>query len=345
MKLWTKAAAYGVSAVVLASAIIFSGSALGLLSTRSSGLLSVMLTDPPSVPDGVTAVYISYSGMAVHAEGFGDGGWVAVSGAGTVDTLKLIILSQTISTGVIPSLTYDVIRFNITGASVEFMGKNYSAKVSSGTITVPFVSGLKVNSSIPAAALIDIQPTILNLGTQFGPNFNMATGARALQVPSKDVGDSLKNMGSTLNLQGNSWFNAFRSHHSSTLDSTEPTLTADSLSFSETNRGDDPLVVRMVIVTPATRGASHGPLDSVANGVVFSVGSDGTLTLLSGSPDQVGSLLGGRGYTLAPGATFQFSYSGTLTTLLGGSGITNGASYYVTAIGSETLSVQTVVAS
>lgn len=306
-----------------------------------------MLTDPPSVPDGVTAVYISYSGIAVHAEGFGDGGWVAVSGAGTIDATKLINLSQTISSAVIPSLTYDAIRLNMTGASVDFMGENYSAQVSSGgTVTVPFIGGLTVNSSVPAAALIDIQPTVLNLGTQFGPDFNMAAGARALQVPSSDVGNSLKDVGSTFNLQGDAWFNSFRSHHSDTLNSTQSTLTPDSLSFSETNGGDDPLVVRMVMVTPAApSGEGYGPFDSVAGSIVFSVGSDGSFVLLSGSPSQVGSLFGDRGYTLAPGATFQFTYSGTLMSLQGGSGITEGASYYVTVIGSETLSVQTVVAS
>ena len=332
--------------MVLAGAVIASGSALGLLTTRSSGLLSVLLTDPPSVPDGVTAVYISYSGIAVHAQGFGDGGWVDVSGAGTVDTMKLINLSQTISSGVIPSLTYDVIRLNITGASVEFMGKNYRAQVSSDTVSVPLVGGLKVNSSLPAAALIDIRPTVLNLGTQLGPDFNMAAGARALQVPSGEVDNSLKTVGSTLNLQGNDWFDSFRSHHSDTLNTTQPILTADSLSFSETNGGDDSLVVRMVVVTPATQGGEgHGALDSVASGIVFSVGSDGTLNLVSGSLNQVGSLLGGRGYTLAPGDTFRFTYSGPLTGLLDGSGVAAGATYYVTVIGPETLGVLTVVSS
>lgn len=346
MKLRTKAAAYGISGLVLASAVIFTGSALGLLTTRSSGLLSVMLTDPPSVPDGVTAVYISYSGIAVHAEGFGDGGWVGVSGGGAVDTMRLINLSQTISSGLIPSLTYDAVRLNITGATVVFMGENYTAKVSSGAVIVPFVGGLKVNSTVPAAALIDLQPTVLNIGTQFGPDFNMAAGARALQVPSGDVDSSVKTVGSTLNLQGNNWFDSFRSHHSFVLNSTLPALTANSLSFSETNGGSDPLVVRMVMVTPATHGGgAHGPLDSVANGIVFSVGSDGSLTLLSGSPDVISSILGDGGYTLAPGATFQFTYSGTLTMMMGGSGVTEGASYYLTIMGSETPSVQTVVAS
>ena len=346
MKLKLKAAAYGAGALVLAGAVIFSGSSLGVLNARPSGVLSVWLTDPPSVPDGVTAVYISYSGIAVHAEGFGGGGWVAVSGSGTIDTMKLVNLSQTISSGVIPSLTYDVIKMNITGASVEFMGKNYTVQVNSRTVTVPFVGGLKVNSSIPAAALIDIQPTILNLGTQAGPDFNMAAGARALQVPQGEVDSSVTAVGNTHDLQGNGWFSSFRSHHSDTLSSTQPSLTASSLSFSETNGGDDPLVVRMVVVTPATHGdGERGALDSVTNGFVFAVGTDGSLKLLNGSPEQVGSLFDSAGYTLAPGATFRFTYSGTITGLMGGNGIVSGGSYYVSVIGSETLSVQTVTAS
>ena len=352
MKLRTKAAAYGVSAVVLACAIIFSGSSLGLLGARSSGLFSVLLTDPPSTPDGVTAVYISYSSIAVHAEGL-EGGWVALSGAGTVDAMKLTNSSRTISSGVIPSFTYDAIRLNITGASIEFMGKNYSASVRSNTVTVSFAGGLNVSSTIPAAALVDIQTTVLNLGTQEGPDFNMAAGASALQVPSDEVHNSLRTVGTTFDLQGRDWYNSFRSHHSDTLSSAQTLLTANSLAFSETNNGDDPLVVKMVVITPAGHGGANevqggegdrGALDSVASGIVFSVGSGGSLALLSGSPDQVGSLFGDTGYTLAPGATFQFVYSGTLTSL-GGGGITKGASYYVTVIGSHTLSVQTAVAS
>jgi hypothetical protein len=345
LRLRTKAAAYGISGLILASAVILSGGALGLLNTRSSGVLSVLLTDPPSVPDGVSAIYISYSGIAVHATGFGNGGWVAVSGAGTIDTMKLINLSQTISSGVIPSLTYDLVSFSITGASVDFMGKNYSATVSAGEITVPFVGGLKVDSSTSAAALIDIQPTVLNLGTQSAPSFTLAAGAKALQVPSGDVDNTLKVVGHTFNLQGNGWFNSFRAQHSDDLSSSAPTLTANLLSFSATNAGSDQVVVRMVVVTPnAHGGGAHGDLDSVADGIVFAVGNDGSLRLLSGSPGQIGSLFEDAGYTLAPGATFHFTYSGTITNLLGG-GLTNGASYYVIVIGSETLSVQTAVAS
>lgn len=331
--------------MVLAGAVVFSGSALGLLNVSPSGVLSVLLTDPPTVPDGVSAVYVTYSSVAVHAEGFGGAGWVTVSGTGTIDTMSLVNLSQTISSGAIPSLTYDLIRFNISAASVDFMGTNYSATVGSGTLTVPFVGGLRVNSSLPAAALIDIHPTVLDLGTRSTPDFTLAAGAMALQVPSGEVSSTMKAIGHTFQLQGHGWFQSFTAHHSEDLASSGPTLSSTSLSFSATNSGPDPVVVRMVVVTPASNGnGMHGALDS-PGGAVFAVESDGSLRLLSGTPGHAGPMLGESGYTLAPGATFQFTYSGPIASLLGGREITSGASYYVMVVGSVTLSVQTVVAS
>jgi hypothetical protein len=76
---------------------------------------------------------------------------------------------------------------------------------------------------------------------------------------------------------------------------------------------------------------------------VLAVQPDGSLKLVSGVPGQIESLFRDSGYTLAPGATHQFTYSGIITSF-GGKGITSGAGYYIVLIGSETLSVQTVVA-
>lgn len=344
MKLGTKAAAYGAAGLVLAGVVILSGSALGLLNPQSSGVLSVMLTDPPSIPANVSAVYITYSALAVHANGFGDGGWVAVSAGGTVETYpNLVNFSQTISSGDVPSLTYNLVRLNIVGAQVEYMGKNYSAMVGSGEITVPFVGGLKVNSSGIAAALIDIHPTILNLGTQSNPSFTLAAGAQALQVPSSDVDGSFKTVGHTFELQGHGWFESFNAK-SSEISSSGVSLSGNSLSISVANGGSDQVAVRMVIVTPASSNGERGAFGSIVNGDVFAVESDGSLKPLSGTPGQVESLFNDTGYTLAAGTTHQFTYTGTITSLVGDRGIVSGASYYVVVMGMETLIVQTVAA-
>ena len=306
----------------------------------------MLLTDPPSVPEGVSAVYVTYSNIAVHADGSGDSGWVTIAGAGTIDTLKLVNLSQTISSATIPGLSYNLVAFDISSVKIDFMGTNYSATVNSQRLIVPIVGGVKVNSGHVAAALVDIQPTVLNLGDQSNPRFAVSTGARALQVPESEETPSMNEVGNRLSLEGRAWLQAFRASHSDTLASSGLTLTHNSFSFSVTNPGSDSLTIRLVVVTPALSGERlPTALGSIANSFVFAVGSDGSLKLQAGASGQVQSVLEASGYSLAQGATHQFTYSGAITSLLGSKGISSGMSYNVIVFGAEALSVQTVVAS
>lgn len=346
MKLRTKTFAYGVAGLAVAGAILSVGSTLGLITLSASGTLSVMLTDPPSVPAGVSSIYLTYTGLGVHPKGFANSTWISVSGEGTIDTMTLINLSQTISTSNVPSLTYNLVRFNISNVLVDYMGKNYSATIGSGSLTVPIVGGLVVNSSGLAATLVDIQPTVINVGSQAAPSFTIAAGAKALQIPSGEVNDSVKQIGHTAPLEGNNWFQSFKSRHADNLTFSALSLTSGSLSFSLKNGGSDSVPIKMVIVTSGPAGDSDGNvLAAVVSGAVFSVGADGSLQLLTGPPGQIGELLGGPGYTLMPGATHTFSYAGTVSALLGNNGISGGETYYLVVLGSGTMAVQSVMAS
>ena len=346
MKLRTKAAAYGVAGLVVAGTVLFSGSALGLLNTDSSGVLSVLLTDPPTVPDGVSAVYISYSSIAVHAAGLNDSGWISFSGGGTIDTMKLVNLSQTISSETVPSFTYNLVEFNVSKVDVDYMGVNYSASVASTRLVVPIVGGVKVSSSNPAAALIDIYPVVLNLGDQANPSFTIATGAKALQVPSVEVSDSMKKVGNSYSLEGHGWFQTFRKVHSSNVTVQDPALAPGAFSFTVTNLGTDPVTVRMIILTPVAHGGGLTmAMNSMANSIFFSAQSDGSLRLVNGTPDQVESALSASGYLLAPGSSHSFTFSGTIASLLGKQAVSSGVEYNMVLMGSEALSAQTVVTS
>ena len=346
MKIETKAAVYGLAGLAVAGLVIFSGATLGVLKVQQAGVLSVLLTDPPSVPTGVTAIYITYTDVAVHAEGLGDSGWVTVSGEGTVNTMKLVNLSQTISSGSIPALSYNQVRFKISNASVQFMGKNFSVSVKSGDIEVPIVGGLKVNTSNLAAALIDIQPTVLNLGDQSLPSFTMAAGARALQVPASEVDASTHQMGHMTPLGGHDWYDSFKSRSTVNLTVSGIGLTHDSFSFSAANAGSDPVTLTAVVIAPSLKGGGESfALGSVVNGAAFAVQSDGSLRLVSGNPGQAEALLDATGYSIGPGSSHQFSYSGAISNVLGNRGIAAGVSYYIIIMGPGTLSVETAVAS
>ncbi|MFI5404778.1 MAG: hypothetical protein ACHQYR_03520 [Candidatus Gagatemarchaeaceae archaeon] len=363
MEIKIKAAAYGVVGLALAAVMIFSGATLGVLgptgalNVGSPGSVSILLTDPPTVPEGVSAVYISYSNLALHLTTLGDSGWVNVEGHGTIDTMGLVNLSQTISTGNVPSGRYNLLEFNITSAKVKFLGTNYSATVNSGKLMVPIIGGLEVNSSTTAAALVDIQPTVLNLGNASNPNFVITTGAKALQLPQGEVVQSLKHVGHQSSMEGQDWFHSFVSNHSDNLTISGLSLSTHSFSFSASNPGTDSIVIRMVILTATSPGERSGSaLASVGNSVVFAVGSDGSLHLLGAGSmnsnhgegnenDAVDSVLSSDGYQLTGGASATFTYSGTIASMMSSGGILSGATYYVVIMGSHTLALETVKSS
>jgi hypothetical protein len=73
----------GAIAALIAIAVMVTASSLGALGTTTgslgststpggsgnssqSGTLAILMTDPPTVPNGVTAVFITYADLAIH---------------------------------------------------------------------------------------------------------------------------------------------------------------------------------------------------------------------------------------------------------------------------------------
>ena len=104
----------------------------------NAGTVDVLLTDPPTLPAGVTAVFVTYSNVAVHVRGAGNqSGWTNSNTAGTLNLVKLVNVSSTIATIKVSTGVYNELRFNISSAAVTFNGKNYTAFVQGAELTVP----------------------------------------------------------------------------------------------------------------------------------------------------------------------------------------------------------------
>ena len=356
MNTGTKAFAYAAAGVTLAGIVVFSGMTLGLLSPVSTGTISIMLTDPPSVPYGVSAVYLSYTGFALHPEGMGAGSWVTVGGTGTLDTLGLVNISQTISSAKVPSLRYNLITFAVTSASVDFNGQNYSATINGGRVFAPIPGGLTINSSRASAAIVDVQLNVLNVGNQNSPEFVVAMGARALQVPSDEVTQHTGDAGYRLGLSDHQWYQNFESNRSNQLSVSGVALSSQSLSFTLLNQGPSTLNFRMVaLVKPGitlgagkTDDSSGKALNSILSSALFNVGQDGSLTLIpqtlnpNGTYGGIRSALNSQGYNLNPGSSFTFTFSGGITSSTLG-GIVSGQTYYLVLLGPGIISTTSVV--
>jgi len=138
---------------------------------------AVALTDPPVVPSGTSDVLISYSGLAVHAEGYG---WISKASArGTMDLLAFQNLSVVLAQVSVPAnATVNEVRLYVTDASIMVNGTKYPLMLPSGVLKIPIVNA----SRAARGALVDLQPhvTVAYVGDQ--PVFIMAPAAVAVPL-------------------------------------------------------------------------------------------------------------------------------------------------------------------
>ena len=230
----TSAAVAAIAAIALISAAILSPGMLALGSTSTaqsgpSGTLAVLLTDPPTVPNGVTAVYATYSGVQVHVNGAGNlSGWYDLHSSGQINLMRVIDVGQTIASTSVPAGTYGALRFNITAATVAYQGQNFTAHVATNNVTgsqltVLIVGGIQVSSGQNSAAIIDMTPTVILAGNSTIPQFVFVNAARAYTIPADSVSRAWILKEHQVNLTTQGWWGKI-------MDSAHYQLTTVSLS-------------------------------------------------------------------------------------------------------------------
>jgi hypothetical protein len=334
------------------------------------GSLSILLTDPPHVSAGVTSVYITYTNLAVHVSDAGNrSGWTIVKSQGTIDLMKTVNVSQTIASVKIAQGAYNGLRFNISSADVTFNGKNYTATVPHGYLNVPITDGIEVNSSKPSATIIDISPTVMNVGSSTNPEFLIRPAARALAVPSTEVNDQMEHEGFRMNLGDRPWFKVIAEKFSANLRITGAFLSTHGLNMTVKDVGNSSTTLRLVILSPITLGQVHPKEDQTPSGffgaAIFVVEKNGTLAPIqkflklppgpapgveSDNRGQIVLAFGGQGFNLSKGASVTLTYSGPVQLgfsmgMLPVQTVVSGQQYILTVIGDESLASYVVVAS
>ena len=366
------AAALVVAASILAVSVLSGFQLLPNVNTTTSsgapGTLSVLLTDPPHVPLGVTKVYITYSNLYVHVSEAGNkSGWTLLKSSGSIELLGTVNVGQTITSVKIARGEYNFLRFNISSAQVTYDGKNYTAFVPTSELTVPIIGGIEVNASKPSATIINIQPTVYNIGSASNPEFIIRHSAKAFPVPSGEVTEEEEHEGTKVSLIGKAWWADVQQRFTANAQITSATLTPSSLSLTVKNTGTQPTKLRLVVVTPLLTPlleAEHDrPPAGLSGSAIFIVLPNATLVPIQKyilaahqqgmkAEDVVNALASG-GYDLTAGASGTLSYKGSIT--LGfnvpflqpaptGQSIVPGQQYLVSVIGDEALASHVVVA-
>ncbi len=343
----------GVAAAVLAIALIAGSSAFGvnIFSTgpvAQAGTLGVQVTDPPSLPPNVTAVYINYSDLQVHVAVAGsDSGWYTVSGSGELNLTQLVNVSMTVGSAPVSSGVYNILRFNISGAQVTYDGRNYTATVPSGTLTVPITEGgVPVAAGGSSGVMVDISTNVIPVDTNGTMSFILVPAARSVPIPQQVWHRSLEAKGQMMkDLGAAPWWAQYKGRTAGSLAITAVQLSSDHLSVTVENAGQANVTLFTISVFsgagfPGAHGAGKGgPFSGPPAGLdvqpaafpvaQFRIAQDGTLSQGMGPFG---------GYTLQPGQSSTFVFSGGQIAGFGrgpmSSGVVQGQPYVVGVLGS-----------
>jgi hypothetical protein len=306
------------------------------------------MTDPPTVPDGTTAVYINYSNIQVHISQAGNySGWIDLQSSGEINLMSVINTTQTIAATNISSGVFNALRFNVTSAVVTFGGKNYTADLvyQQHTLFVPIPGGITIQNGQTTGTVVDMTPTVLLLGTPQNPTFAFMPIARGYTLPAKSVTNH-PHEGDRDDYDGKI---AEQIQDITRFEISAASLSQNSLDLTVKNIGNATVNFHLVALT-MTSTPSGGWVPNVAIGSVsktsefFVIAPNGNMIPLTATTkEQAISTLALAGFTLAPGMSQSFSYDGPITvgalTLLQGTtpthGIVLGQKYILTVLGSN----------
>ena len=312
----------GAVAAVIAIVLIGGVVAAGVLNTRTastditpsgSGTLALLMTDPPTVPNGTSAVYITYTDMAIHLSSASNNtGWHILNVKGQIDLMQIINVSQTIASVNIQNGIFDALAFNITSATITFDNKNYSAYLvyKEHNLFIRISGGITITKGETSAAVIDLTPTVLLLGDPSDPSFAFIPAARGYTIPAQ----SIPHVGQIADVSNQSWFLTNQPR----FEIMQASITPESLSISVKNTGDVSLDFTLAAVTSVALSATaHLPrtLPAVASISEFFVVYPNTtlVPIRTSGYVELAQMVAGAGYRLPPHATVTFQYSGPIT--------------------------------
>ena len=324
-----------------------STSSENLPSSNLSGVLAVMITDPLTIPAGVTSIYVNYSDVQIHNSGNNNqSGWIDIGSSGVVNLLGVLNSTETIATGNISSGLFNALRLNVTGATITFQNSNYTANLiyQKHSFFVPVSGGISISGGLTAGVLLEMIPTVLLLGNTTDPSFAFIPAAKGFTLPDYSISGHPQ-VGNRDDFNGSI---SHQIHNLMHMQITSVALSPNSLSITIQNTGASTIILKLVALTAVTN-ASGGWVPSTPFGLVsktsefFVIAPNSTMAPVTSTTNkQLVKAITISGYTLAAHNTITFTYLGAVSigalSLLQGStptqGVTLGQRYAATALGS-----------
>lgn len=147
-------------AAVASGLLLFAALSGQLFQKQGSGLLNILLTDPPHVPSGTQSLNITYSGIQLHVINRSVNDWISINATGSADLMSLVNVSKLIASAQIPTnAIINAATFNITGATITIDNQTYQVYLQDPKISTSVYDNLAFNGS--SSLLLDLSPTVI----------------------------------------------------------------------------------------------------------------------------------------------------------------------------------------
>ena len=162
---WTTkyALAAVLTAILVISVVIFANPSFMLKEVSAQSSFAVMLTDPPTVPDGTSVLNMTYSDISLHVTSADETAqWLSVGSSGTVDLFSLVNMTQTLASTTVPTnSSVDKIQFTIVTVNAVVNGTLYNVTTLTNTLILN-IANPQINQTL-SGVLIDFNPTLVQI--------------------------------------------------------------------------------------------------------------------------------------------------------------------------------------
>lgn len=171
-----------IAVILISAAVMLSSkpkSSVPSATSNSQVSTSILLTDPPVVPNGTTSLFLQYSSVSVHSPV--SGGWVSSNTQGSVNLMALTNLSVVIGNlNLSSNAAPDLVRFYASNANITINGTTYNVTIPGGQITAHLSNNTKLNGT--SSILVQLYPVVVTIYTNTTPDFILVPSAKAVMV-------------------------------------------------------------------------------------------------------------------------------------------------------------------
>ena len=149
---------------------------------------------------------------------------------------------------------------------------------------------MQVNSTSTAGAIIDMHPTVLNIGSKSTPEFIVDTAASVFGLPQGVITKAIEHVGTVMRIDNQTWWQHINEQYTANIQITAASVSNGSLSVTINNTGTQPVTLGTITVaplgsecaTPASTSQNHRAAPPCFTGAaVFLVQNDSSLKSFS----------------------------------------------------------------